>query len=500
MKKLNNLLTFCALSAIIVLSSCGKERSSTTGWAYNDSNNGGYEKVPYFEQETGPGLVLIEGGRFTMGRTEQDIFYDWNNVQRTVTVSSFYMDETEVKNIDYREYLYWTNRVFGADYPEVYKKALPDTLVWRERLAYNEPYVEYYLRHPAYSDYPVVGVNWLQATDYAAWRTDRVNELILIREGLFEHNPNQFNEDNFNTQAYLKGQYESGKRVDGLIDLDPNKETRNVQIEDGILLPEYRLPTEAEWEYAALGLIGNSVGELIVERKFYPWNGHGVRNADSKYLGQMLANFKRGRGDNMGIAGQLNDNAEITAPVYSYWPNDYGLYNMAGNVSEWVMDVYRPLTGQDADDFRPFRGNVFQTLVRDEEGYIAEKDSLGKLQYRNVNAEQDNLDERRNYKKADVINYEDGDLRSSLFFEDEESYNEKGVFKSETDGTQAMYEFGKTSLVSDRARVYKGASWNDRAYWMTPGTRRFLDEEQASSKIGFRCAMIRVGSPVGLNY
>lgn len=494
MKKLNKSIVFSLLSAVFLLASCSKDRSSTTGWAYNDPNNGGFEKPYYYEQETGPGLVLIEGGRFTMGRTEQDIFYDWNNVQKTVTVSSFYMDETEVKNIDYREYLYWVKRVFGADYPEVYKKALPDTLVWRSRLAFNEPYVEYYLRHPAYADYPVVGVSWLQATDYSAWRTDRVNEIILIREGLFEHNPNQFNEDNFNTKAYLNGQYESGKRIDGLIDLDPNKETRNVRIEDGILLPEYRLPTEAEWEYAALGLIGNSYGELIVERKFYPWNGHGVRNADDKYLGQMLANFRRGRGDMMGVAGQLNDNAEITAPVYSYWPNDYGLYNMAGNVSEWVMDVYRPMTNQDADDFRPFRGNVFKTLQRDEEGYIAEKDSLGRLKYREVNAEDDNLADRRNYKKADVINYEDGDLQSSVYYGELATYQEKGGNEG------GMYDFGQTSLISDRSRVYKGGSWDDRAYWMTAGTRRFLEEDQSSNKIGFRCAMIRVGSPVGLGY
>ena len=492
MKKSVFSIASIALSLTFLLSSCHRERSNSTGWEYNNPVNGGYEKVPYIEQETGPGLILIEGGRFTMGRTEQDIFYGWNNVQRTVTVSSFYMDETEVRNIDYREYLYWVKRVFGADYPEVWKKALPDTLVWRSRLAFNEPYVEYYLRHPAYNDYPVVGVSWLQANDYAAWRTDRVNELILIREGLFEHNPQQFNEDNFNTRAYLSGQYNSGKRVDGLIDLDPNKETRNVRIEDGILLPEYRLPTEAEWEYASLGLIGNTVGELIVERKFYPWNGHGVRNADEKYLGQMLANFKRGRGDNMGVAGLLNDNAEITAPVYSYWPNDYGLYNMAGNVSEWVMDVYRPMTLEDVDDFRPFRGNVFKTLVRDEEGYLAEKDSLGRMKYRDVTPEDDNLANRRNYKKADVINYEDGDLESSIYFDDQATFAEKGE--------GSMYDFGKTTLISDRARVYKGASWNDRAYWMTPGTRRFLSEDQASPYIGFRCAMVRVGSPVGLTY
>ncbi|MCB0803970.1 MAG: SUMF1/EgtB/PvdO family nonheme iron enzyme [Flavobacteriales bacterium] len=498
MKNRTNIYAIALFGAILALGACTKPASTTTGWDYNDSKNGGFEKTPYLEQETGPGLVLIEGGRFTMGRTEQDIFYDWNNVQRTATVSSFYMDETEVRNIDYREYLYWLERVFGADYPEVVKKALPDTLVWRERLAFNEPYVEYYLRHPAYNDYPVVGVSWLQATDYASWRTDRVNELILIREGLFDYNPNQFNEDNFNTQAYLKGQYESGKRVDGLIDYDPNKETRNVKLEDGILLPEYRLPTEAEWEYAALGLIGNSYGELIVERKFYPWNGHGVRNADDAYLGEMLANFKRGRGDNMGVAGQLNDNAEITAPVYSYWPNDYGLYNMAGNVSEWVMDTYRPLSLEDNDDFRPFRGNVYKTKLLDEDGIIAEKDSLGKLIYREVDPQLDNLQARRNYRRSDNINYMDGDWESNINYR-EADYGSQPDF-AESNPAKQMYVHGESTRISDKAKVFKGASWKDRAYWAVPGTRRWLLEDQSTDYIGFRCAMTRVGSPVGLGY
>jgi gliding motility-associated lipoprotein GldJ len=125
--------------------------------------------VAYDEQETGPGLVLIEGGTFSMGRNEQDITVDWNNIPRRVTVSSFYMDETEVANVHYLEYLYWISRVYGADYPEVYRRALPDTLVWRDRLAYNEPFVELYLRHPAYQQYPVVGVSWLQASDFCAW-------------------------------------------------------------------------------------------------------------------------------------------------------------------------------------------------------------------------------------------------------------------------------------------------------------------------------------------
>jgi len=483
----------------LLFSSCKKEQSSTTGWNYNDPKNGGFQKVPYLEQETGPGLVLIEGGRFTMGRVEQEVNYDWNNIPRTVTVSSFYMDETEVTNSAYLEYLYWVERVYNADYPEVLKKALPDTLVWRSKLAYNEPYVEYYLRHPAYRDYPVVGVNWLQANDYCAWRTDRVNEIILIREGLFEQYPNQINEDNFNTEAYLDGQYESGKRVDGIPDLNPNREFRNVTKEDGILLPQYRLPTEAEWEYAAYSLIGNTVGELIPDRKLYPWNGHAVRNSNEKYIGQILANFKRGRGDNMGVAGKLNDNADVTAPVYAYWPNDYGLYNMAGNVSEWVMDVYRPLSLEDDDDFRPFRGNVYKTQVLDEDGAIAEKDSLGHIKYRDTDPKLDNLQERRNYHQADNINASDGDWESNIYYSEVDPGTVNSDF-DKVDEKKQMYQFGVTSLISDKARVYKGGSWRDRAYWMVPGTRRYLTEDQATSYIGFRCAMTRLGSPVGLGY
>ncbi len=461
-------------AGLMLLASCEREQSSTTGWDYNQPENGGFEVVPYDEQETGPGLVLIEGGTFTMGRTEQEVNYDWDNIPRRITVPSFYMDETEVRNIDWLEYLYWLTRVYGADYPEVVKKALPDTLVWRDRLAFNEPYVELYLRHPAYYEYPVVGVNWQQANDYCAWRTDRVNEMIMIREGILGENPAQVNEDHFNTDAYLAGQYE-GLVKNELEDLDPNKDKRKVRMEDGILLPRYRLPTEAEWEYAALGLIGNTEYERVAERRMYPWNGHIVRNADEEEKGAMMANFKRGRGDNMGVAGMLNDKADVTAPVHSYWPNDYGLYCMAGNVNEWVMDVYRPLSAEDKTDFNPYRGNVFTTQVKDEEGAFVDKDSLGNIQWRPVSDTLDALQERRNYRASDNIDYIDGDAESSI-----------------------TYNYGVATMVNNRAHVYKGGSWKDRAYWMSPGTRRFLDEKQSTNDIGFRCAMIRVGSPEGL--
>ncbi len=138
---MRKLTGFCIIALLIAtgLTSCKKNTSSSTGWEYNSKENGGFEKLDYNGQETGPGLVFVEGGTFIMGQKEQDVMFDYNAIQRRITVSSFYMDETEVANIHYREYLYWLERVYGESYPEVLRKALPDTLVWRDELAYNEP-------------------------------------------------------------------------------------------------------------------------------------------------------------------------------------------------------------------------------------------------------------------------------------------------------------------------------------------------------------------------
>jgi formylglycine-generating enzyme len=476
----------------------GSEVSSATGWAYNDPDNGGFEVAVGAQQKTGPGLVLIEGGRFTMGQVQQDVMFDWNNKPRTVTVSSFYMDETEVKNVDYREYLFWLRRVY-KDYPEVRRKALPDTLVWRSPMGFNDPYVQYYFRHPAYNNYPVVGVSWVQANDFCTWRTDRVNEQILIDEGELNHDPNQLNDKNFNTEAYLAGLYEGV--VNQLREsLNPNQTERRTNFEDGILLPAYRLPTEAEWEFAAYALRGNTYEERIYERRIYPWDGHNVRNPAAKSRGEMMANFVRGRGDLMGVAGSLNDNGSITVDVKSYWPNDYGLYCMAGNVNEWVEDVYRPLTSDDVDGFNPFRGNVYTDVRRDANGSVVGKDRLGHLYVDTV--KDVDVANRYNYQKGDYRNYKDGDLQSSIpegggqvFTTDD---GKKGSLRMYAQDNTAGTNSDFVTLINDNSRVYKGGSWKDRAYWLNPSTRRFLDQESSRDDIGFRCAMIRVGSPSGL--
>ncbi len=406
------------LLATVALASCKSKhptsvqpgkKSTATGIAYNQKE--GFQVKSFKAPNGGPNLIFIEGGRFTMGALEEDVVNSRDNRERTVSIQSFYMDETEMANIHYLEYL---NAIQRDSSEEVYSKALPDTTVWAAQLSFNDSYVTQYLRYPSFRYYPVVGVSWEQATDYASWRTEAVNNELAKGGG---------------QKAKKKGGFslkrKSKKEAEPALaeaTATPGAPAR-MSVESGLVLPEYRLPTEAEWEYAAKAMIGTQyLDENQSNQRIYPWDGSSVRNPKKgKKQGQMLANFKRGRGDYAGIAGRSNDGAIITQEIYHYAPNDFGLYNMSGNVNEWVYDVYRPLSYQDVNDLNPIRRN----------GY---------------------LDEAKNYDKK-----------------------------------------GNQSVIDDNLRVFKGGSWNDVAYWLSPGTRRSLAQDSATATIGFRCAMIGLG-------
>jgi sulfatase modifying factor 1 len=356
-----------------ILSGCGGggDRGELTGVPQRSFK----AEVPY-------GMVYIPGGSFMMGQTDQDVTFGQIAQPKQVTEAPFFMDQTEITNSEYKKFVFWVrdsiaitnyvndnkyylqikgaantsgkkyinwayvkknpiwnnkkgaasnksklqgmyyqneDRVFDRDELDVrilkYNYALmvlrdaanhrndpksrrsdfilrdtvnvyPDTLVWLSDFSYaaNEPMVEGYFSHPAFRNYPVVGVTWRQARAFTVWRT-RYNE------------------------AY-KDQRHLPHRAD------------------------YRLPTEAEFEYAARGgRIGND----------YPWGGPYIKNAK----GCLLANFKPGRGN------YTDDGGAYTVNVRSYFPNDFGLYNMAGNVAEWTSSAFDESASTFVHDLAP---------------------------------------------------------------------------------------------------------------------------------------------------
>uniref|UniRef100_UPI004049DE01 gliding motility lipoprotein GldJ n=1 Tax=Flavobacterium sp. TaxID=239 RepID=UPI004049DE01 len=548
-KKIMTLKLILIMSIAIGFTSCSKSSgtkggSKATGWKINDKNGGFQYNDKFKQQETPPGMIAVEGGTFTMGKVQDDPMHDWNNTPNQQHVQSFYMDETEVTNVMYTEYLFWLKTVFPPEdenYKNIYTGAIPDTLVWRNRLGYNETMTNNYLRHPAYSDYPVVGVNWIQAVEFSKWRTDRVNENILEREGYLKKDSkislgNDVSaESTFSTETYLAAPTQTlGGNEEVVLKRELNGGRREVsdtaknvyaQRNSGLILPEYRLPTEAEWEYAALALVGNREYNIYKGQKKYPWNGQYTRSGNRKYRGDQLANFKQGKGDYGGIAGWSDDGADITNKVKSYPANDFGLYDMAGNVAEWVGDVYRPMVDDEANDFNYFRGNVYTKNKIGEDGTteIVTADNItydtlsnGKILARNFPGQiaQVPVDEnetflRTQFSTSDNRNYRDGDRASTRRFDfgsGDESDDKKDEFRmyespKHVISVDSLGEMTKkhdkstsrTSLIDDNVRVYKGGSWRDRAYWLDPASRRYFPQDMATDYIGFRNAMSKVG-------
>jgi formylglycine-generating enzyme len=331
-------LSFFAL--ILVLNSCGSTESGQLI---------GVQNRPKWTSPNPYGMVYIPSGQVHIGQGDQDVFSTFTQRSKSISLQGFFMDDTEITNNEYRQFVYWVRDSIAlklldytvpsgadGDGPPIidwtqsvdldfsdptldemffqgdmafsgkremnptklkYKyewydwqnaarrgterkasikkeevEIYPDTMVWIRDFSYsyNEPFTRNYFWHPAFDDYPVVGVNWHQATAFTDWRTR------------------------------LYDQYK-----------DPTE----------VNTEYYRLPSEAEWEYAARG--GHDLDP-------YPWGGPYVRNAK----GCLLANFKPGRGN------YPEDGGLYTVKADAYFPNDYGLYNMSGNVSEWTSSAF----------------------------------------------------------------------------------------------------------------------------------------------------------------
>ena len=340
------------LSLGLIMTGCGKSSKSTG--SIGDGQLHGVSLGGKYIMPKPPGMFYVPSGTFHMGPSDEDISYAFTARNKQVSINGFWMDATEITNDEYRQFVYWVrdsiagsilnfkknapdgssaidwakvrtikwadpkiqeqlsalivtpdNRINGRkeidakkiiyhsewlDYKEAAQREnadkprstfivkkdtpiYPDTLVWIRDFSYsyNEPHAKKYFSHPAYGAYPVVGVSWKQATAFTEWRTH-----------------------------YLNSYLERSKRM-----------TES----------DFRLPTEAEWEYAARG------GRSQVP---FPWGGPYLRNKK----GCLLANFKPGRGN------YPEDGGMYTVRADAYWPNDFGLYNMAGNVAEWTSSLF----------------------------------------------------------------------------------------------------------------------------------------------------------------
>lgn len=441
---MRKLLLGCVLLTTVLITSC------------SPAGNGelvGTGREPFF-QEDPFGMLFIPLGSFHMGPSDQEVTFALASQKKVVSIQSFYMDETEITNDEYRQFVYhvrdslaltilaedepdkflydegefaqrlnwrrvpWENEdyaellgqlYYGENDERFYKRAqldarkfnfeywwidfktasgkvnrfnhpnldeasatseswkygegitdrsefikrevinvYPDTLSWVHDFTYswNEPMTQMYFWHPVYDHYPVVGVSWKQATAFCIWRTHLMNDFRRSR----------------------------GK----------------------VIVNDFRLPTEAEWEYASRGNFDQSP---------YPWGGPYIRNKRGCFLG----NFKPLRGN------YVDDGGMHTIVVAHYWPNGFGLYDMAGNVSEWTANSYEEAAYNFAHDY--------------------------------------NMDYR--YEATD---------------------NDPPVLKR---------------------KVIRGGSWKDIGYYMQTGSRTYEYQDTAKCYVGYRCVETYLGRKKG---
>ncbi|QDP86177.1 gliding motility lipoprotein GldJ [Chryseobacterium sp. SNU WT5] len=525
------LLTLLMFSASVFLVSCGgggskkgggtKRFTSMTGWKPNDSK-GWFFTGKQQKQKGLPGMVHVEGGTFTMGLVKDDVMHDWNNTPKRMQVSSFFMGEAEITNYDYRAYVTWLKYVFPPSDPsfkDIYTGALPDTLVWNNKLSRND-FAETYFRSPEYDYYPVVGVSWLQASRYCEWLTDRVTEHELMAQGviskdLYTNESNNQGANAFNLDKYKGNDPEMESYINkqrlqqktGIKTTNQRIVAANRNANQGVV-EKFRLPTEVEWEFAALGMQKEREYNLYTNKQPQIQQIKGKKGRDR---GMYLANFKQGRGDYSGVAGWKNDGSPTTSDVKQYPSNNLGIFGMFGNVAEWTADVYRPIIDEEASDFNYFRGNVSREVVKNADGSTKKIESPkydtladGRLVYKGLPGQ---------YERevvADNRNFRDGDFQSSLdagYGRAEDSstigynmYNSKDK-KFVVDGRGRVIlqkdKTARTTRISNEVRVIKGGSWLDGAYWLDPGQRRYREQAKAYGWVGFRVAQDAKSSSKG---
>lgn len=512
------------VSVALVLSACGNQNntySGKTGWTFNDAKQGYFHSGALKDNKCPAGMTYIPVATTVRGQNNEKISLPTNNTKKRVAVSAFYMDVFEVSNEDWREYVAWMSGVWRSD-PNKVVRVLPDESVWRSELSYNEPYVRDYYSNMAFNRYPVVGVSWKQAVAYCEWRTDRINEKELIANGVIPYKSLERISDDIKSKGVdsiascffttknavdyiyrINSAFENNLSPDGTEYTDgyktfkPNKPQYDLNKDTKISVDEWklalngmiydsecRLPTETEWEYAAYGL--ETYDGEYSETNIYPWSGDQLRSFDDKFVeGNFRANFLRGRGDPVGI--QIN--GTLTVPVDFFYPNAFGLYNMAGNVNEWVSDVYRAYTDV-IDEVNSYRGNKFENDSVYAENIIS-KYFAGIAQEDRDSMISVIISERGITKTGgDYRNFKDGDVQSSLnrevAIEGLDSVSEGGVVVK-------LSAIEKANMISNTARVFKGGGWNDRVIWLDPANRRYLEETQCRNDLGFRCVMSAVG-------
>ncbi len=358
----SQLAVLFTLTALALVSVSCKPKGKIQGAPINDGQLHGVAPTARQSMMKPPGMVYVPPGTFHMGPSDEDINYNFTSRNKQYSIAGFWMDATEISNNDYRQFVNWVRDSLAAiqlgymktsadgdtavDWKKAYaikygdkatleklsqlvlapdnrlynqmdidpdkivynvqgfdlkaaakfenkgrprkdfiyrynQPVYPDTLVWMRDFSYsyNEPMTRRYYAHPSFGNYPVVGVTWKQATAFCEWRTHYLNSFLVSHKFASESN--------------------------------------------------FRLPTEAEWEYAARG--GRT-------QSMFPWGNYYLRNKK----GCLLANFKPGRGN------YAEDGGFYTVRVDAYWPNDFGLYNMAGNVSEWTSSYFY----EGADNFQ----------------------------------------------------------------------------------------------------------------------------------------------------